>query len=91
MRKVFNPGSFAAILRLVQLEGWNHIPDGFGAQFVLEAAPWWLRTWFRAPFVDRFAYPILVRRGCGILTRHPSVVVDEDVVASARTAGWRFA
>jgi hypothetical protein len=49
------------------------------------------RTWFRTPFVDRLAYPILVRRGCGVLTRHPSVVVDEDVVASARTAGWRFA
>jgi hypothetical protein len=38
--------------------------------------------------VDRFAYLILVRRGgCGVLTRHPSVVVDEDVVASAEPPG----
>ncbi len=27
----------------VELEGWNSIPVGYGAQFDLHGAPWWLR------------------------------------------------
>jgi hypothetical protein len=55
----------------VKLEGWNSIPDGYGASFDLQAAPIWLRIWFRTPFVDRFAYPVMVRRGYAYLRPMP--------------------
>lgn len=55
----------------MELEGWNSIPDGYGASFDLEAAPLWLRLWFGTPFIDRFAYPVMVRRGHGYLTPMP--------------------
>jgi hypothetical protein len=55
----------------MRLEGWNHVPHGYGATFDIGGAPWWLRAWFRTPFVDRFAYPVLVDRGLGWLTVHP--------------------
>ena len=57
----------------MRLVGWNDIPRGYGAQFVLDGAPLWLRVWFRTPFVDRFAYPLVVRRGYGWLTLQPGV------------------
>ncbi len=52
----------------------------------MAAAPWWLRVWVRTPFVDRYAYPLLVRRGLGYLTPHP------DVPAGQREpiGGWRL-
>jgi hypothetical protein len=55
----------------MRLEGWSHVPLGYGADFDVASAPWWLRLWFRTPFVDRFAYPRLVDRGFGYLTPHP--------------------
>jgi hypothetical protein len=50
-------------------------------------APWWLRALFRTPFLDRFAYPLLVRRGFGALA-----VVDPSRcdVDAARAKGWRI-
>ena len=57
------------------LEGWDHIPRGYGAEFVLDDAPWWLRLWFHTPFVDRYAHPAVVSRGYGFLTAHPH---DDD-------------
>jgi hypothetical protein len=70
----------------VRLEGWNHVPEGYGASFDVRSAPFWLRVWFRTPFLDRWAYPQLVRRGLGYLTPHPDVPPEarEDV-----TDGWR--
>jgi hypothetical protein len=70
----------------MRLEGWNHIPLGYSARFELDAAPRWLRVWFHTPFVDRFAYPLAVRRGFGVLHPHPGWPADEreDV-----PAGWR--
>jgi hypothetical protein len=53
------------------MEGWDHIPRGYGAHFELDTAPAWLRVWFRVPFVDRFAYPVAVQRGFGHLVPHP--------------------
>jgi hypothetical protein len=55
----------------VRLEGWNHVPAGYGATFDSARAPWWLRLWFRTPVVERFAYPHMVRRGFGWLTSQP--------------------
>ncbi len=78
------------MLMTMHLEGWNHVPVGFGAAFDIDAAPWWLRAVFGTPFIDRFAHPILVRRGLGCLTPHPDVVADPLVVADAIRAGWSF-
>jgi len=55
----------------MRLEGWNSVPRGYGATFDLSSAPVWLRIWFAVPLVDRFAYPVAVRRGYGSLTPHP--------------------
>jgi hypothetical protein len=44
----------------------TNIPEGYGATFDVASAPLWLRVWFTTPFVDRFAYPLLVKRGFGI-------------------------
>ena len=71
----------------MHLEGWNSVPRGYGATFDLSPAPLWLRIWFRVPGVDRFAYPVMVRRGCGILTPHPGW--DAECRGPVR-AGWRI-
>jgi hypothetical protein len=71
----------------MRLEGWNHIPTGYGADFDVEAAPRWLRIWFRTPFLDRFAYPLMVKRGFAYLAPHPGVgPEDRDEVSG----GWRL-
>jgi hypothetical protein len=33
-------------LDVVHLEGWNSIPESYGAEFELRGASWWLRIWF---------------------------------------------
>jgi hypothetical protein len=71
----------------VELIGWNSIPDGYGAHFDLKGAPWWLRVWFHTPFIDRFAYPVVVRRGFGFLGRMPGYT-DEQL--GAVVGGWRI-
>lgn len=78
-----------ALVTLVamDLESWNRIPDGYGADFDLQGAPWWLRVWFHTPFVDRFAYPIAVRRGYGWLSQHPGLTTGR--LASV-PRGWRI-
>ncbi len=68
------------------MPGWNHIPEGYGADFDTDAAPWWLRVWLNIPFVDRFAYPVLIRRGHAYLTPHPGWVGPLGPV----TGGWRL-
>src|SRR5204862_5863828 len=71
----------------VELEGWNSIPVGYGAEFDLHGAPWWLRVWSHTPFVDRFAYPAVVRRGFGWLSPQPGLTVAE---LGRVPAGWRI-
>lgn len=71
----------------MRLEGWNEIPDGYGARFDITHAPLWLRMWFRTPVLDKFAYPVVVRRGFGYLTADPGRVPDQlDDVGP----GWRI-
>ena len=55
----------------MRLEGWNHIPEGYGARFDVKAAPLWLRFLVNTPFIDSFAYPLLVKRGHGYLRTSP--------------------
>lgn len=74
------------MLHPVALEGWDHVPRGYGASFELDGAPWWLRLWFRTPFLDRYAHPVVVARGYGFLLPHPQWT-DDDREVPAR--GWR--
>jgi hypothetical protein len=83
-----SPGSLTKrYRRCVRLEGWNHIPEGYGARFDARSAPGWLRLLFHTPFVDRFAYPLLVQRGHGYL--RPSPGVHEQELGSV-SPGWRI-
>ena len=68
-------------------EGWDHVPRGYGADFDVASAPWWLRLWFRTPFLDRYAYPRLVRRGHGYLTPFPDHAANEREPVRG---GWRL-
>lgn len=71
----------------VELEGWNSTPAGAGAVFETSSAPVWLRALFHLPFVDRFAYPRLVARGCGFLSVWDPGIFDP---AAAVARGWRI-
>lgn len=70
----------------VPLTGWSDIPGGYSAHYSVEGAPWWLRVWFRTPFIDRFAYPRLVARGHGILRATPGVAAHQLGFVGP---GWR--
>lgn len=66
--------------------GWSEIPEGYGATFEVSRAPMWLRILHGLPFVDRFAYPLLVARGYGMLRAHPGLLTD---ALGPVTGGWR--
>ena len=55
----------------MNLTGWSSVPEGHGAALDTERVPVWLRVWLRVPLVDRFCYPLLVRKGLLYLTPHP--------------------
>ena len=71
----------------MRLEGWNHIPEGYGARFDVKAAPLWLRFLFNTPVIDRFAYPLLVKRGHGYLRTSPEWPAER--LGDVR-GGWRI-
>ncbi len=70
----------------MRLTGWNDIPAGFNARFEVHQAPAWLRVLYRTPFLDRFAYPALVRHGLGVLIPQPGWTEDDP---AAVTGGWQ--
>jgi len=70
----------------MRLEGWNHIPTGYGASFDLSTAPFWLRLLVHVPLLDRVGFPIAVHRGFGSLTRHPDW---PDEACEKVTSRWR--
>lgn len=71
----------------MRLEGWNHIPKGYGATFDVAAAPTWLRLLHRIPVIDRFSFPLLVKQGLGWLS--PDGSLPEDELAPVG-GGWRM-
>ena len=71
----------------MRLEGWNHIPLGHGATFDVASAPWWLRLWFKTPFVDRFACPLMVKRGFGYVRPDWGSSGEEPEQV---TGGWKL-
>ncbi|MGZ6792794.1 MAG: hypothetical protein ACXVFV_07555 [Mycobacteriales bacterium] len=72
----------------MELLGWNVVPRGYGVRFDLAAAPWPLRALFRTPLLDRFAHPLLVRRGHAYLAPHPAV--PEAQREPVPDVGWRL-
>ena len=70
------------------LPGWNDVPLGYGARFEVSSAPVWLCVLFGTPFVDRFAHPLLVQCGRGVLTPHPGWPQEQ---AGKVDGGWRDA
>jgi hypothetical protein len=68
------------------LEGWDHIPRGYGAEFYMGDAPWWLRFWVKTPFIDRYSYPQVVARGHALLIPHRDHTRDAVEVPGP---GWR--
>ena len=71
----------------MRLEGWNTMPDGYGSRFEMSRAPLWLRLWFRTPVLDKFAYPVAVRRGFGYLIADPEWPADR---LGEVGPGWRI-
>ena len=71
----------------MRLEGWNHVPRRYGADFDVAAGPWWLRLRFHTPFLDRYAHPCLVQRGLGYLTPFPACPDEEREPVRG---GWRL-
>ncbi|MDP1719725.1 MAG: hypothetical protein Q8L08_01810 [Candidatus Nanopelagicaceae bacterium] len=51
----------------MNLLGWNVLPDDCVAEFNFDDGPSWLKALALTPYFDRFAYPIAVRRGLGVL------------------------
>lgn len=71
----------------VRLEGWDHIPRGYGGALRRPGGSWWLRLLWRTPLLDRFAHPLLVKRGHGYLSPSPAVLSDE---LGPVTSGWKI-
>ena len=71
----------------VKLNGWNVMPRGYSLRFDVDAAPFWLRAFFRTPFLDRFAHPLMVRRGHAYLTPFPTSDGPRDPFPEG---GWRL-
>jgi hypothetical protein len=55
----------------------------------LGSAPGWLRIWFRTPFLDRFAYPVAVRRGLDVLGPQPAWPPGRHLVLRSLRHLWR--
>ena len=45
------------------IHGWNDIPAGYVQEEDLHLAPVWLRVMARIKVVEKFAYPIAVKKG----------------------------
>lgn len=52
------------------LTGWDYVPDGYAAEFRWSDAPVFIRAWRHIPFIDRFAYVYMVKRGHVYLRPH---------------------
>ena len=70
----------------MELTGWNDIPDCDSAEFRFEDGPKWLRALALTPFFERYAYPIAINKGLGILWCETVIPVG---LAELSAAGWK--
>jgi hypothetical protein len=69
----------------MNLHGWNDLPDDCVAEFKFEDGPRWIRILALTPYFERFAYPVAVRRGLGILWCNAFDRVETETLESL---GW---
>lgn len=69
----------------MNLLGWNVLPNDCAAEFKFDDGPSWLKVLALTPYFDRFAYPIAVRRGLGILWGTTFSQSQREALA---TSGW---
>lgn len=71
----------------MNLVGWNVLPDNCSVEFIFEEGPTWLKVLALTPFLDRFAYPIAVKRGLGFLW---SSTLSEEEILELESWGWNI-
>jgi len=59
---------------------WNWIPPEHGLSPRMDRVPWWVRLWYRAPILDRFAHAWMWDHGGWDVV--PPVEVDDVTVGS---------
>lgn len=69
----------------MNLLGWNVLPAGCVVEFKFEDGPRWLEILALIPYFERFAYPIAVKRGLGILWGKAFISSERAVLESL---GW---
>jgi hypothetical protein len=69
----------------VNLVGWNIIPANCSAEVEFENAPTWLKALALTPYFERFAYPIAVRKGFGVIWAEN---MGETEIQDLERRGW---
>lgn len=69
----------------MNLLGWNVLPTDCDAEFKFDDGPRWLTALALIPYFERFAYPIAVKRGLGILWSTSFSQVQREALDSS---GW---
>jgi hypothetical protein len=53
------------------ITGWSDIPRGYSAYFDWKSAPIAIRVLSKLPWLDRYAYPFMVKNQLAYLRPHP--------------------
>lgn len=67
------------------LPAWNWIPPEHGLSPRMDRVPWWVRLWWRAPILDRFAYAWMWDHGGWDVVPHVEV---DDVPVGSHVRTW---
>lgn len=68
------------------LLGWNDASLDSVTEIDFKSSPWWLQFLALTPVVEKYAYPIAVRRGFATIWISNDLVVDIDVYLAQ---GWK--
>jgi len=61
------------------LKPWSEIPADFYPEFNFHRGPLWLRVLARTPVLDRYAYPIAMKKGlCDLWPTNEQASLDDD-------------
>ena len=86
-------------MKKITILGWNDYRDGFYHRHDFESAPIWLRILATTPFLERFAYPIGVKKnyvwlrsfsdsGPQALLSYTRVVYGKKTIREEIDEGW---
>ncbi len=65
---------------------WDQLPDNYLTDFQFENGPKWLRTLALTPYFERFAYPIAIKRGLGVIWCSQA---KETEIQTLKSWGWK--